>query len=255
MTPNEFKALKGKRKISTLTCYDYSFAQALDSAGIDAILVGDSMAMVLLGHPDTKSIGLREMLEHTKAVCRGAKSTLVIADMPIGTYEDSRAAMQNASLFMQAGAHAVKIEGAKSEEARALVAADIPVMGHLGLLPQTAQDYKVQGKTPEAAEKLLREAKALDDAGVFAIVLECVPASLAEKITESVSVPTIGIGAGPDCDGQILVLYDLLGLYGDAAPKFVKVYADLREQTALAVRRYKNEVEGGVFPDESHSYK
>ncbi len=255
MTPYDLKSLKGRRKIALLTCYDYSFARALDSAGVDGLLVGDSLGMVLYGDADTKSVSLQEMLRHVRAVSRGAKNTLVIADMPVGTYADSTTALANASKFLQAGAQAVKLEGPCIEEARALAAAGIPVMGHLGLLPQTAIENKVRGRLAGDAEKILREAKALGDAGVFAIVLECIPAALAKEITESISAPTIGIGAGPHCNGQVLVLYDLLGLYPGIAPKFVKKYVDLREQTIKAVQDYKSEVETGVFPDEAHSYR
>ncbi|MFQ5405711.1 MAG: 3-methyl-2-oxobutanoate hydroxymethyltransferase, partial [Candidatus Micrarchaeia archaeon] len=188
MTPRELKELKGKRRVCALTCYDYSSARVLDRAGVDVLLVGDSLGMVVLGYDDTKSVTMQDMLSHTAAVCRGAQKTLVVGDMPIGTYGSSQKALQNAKCFIDAGAHAVKLEGPVFEQARLLVENKVPVMGHLGLLPQTAKDYKVQGKTQGEGEKILKDAVALEKTGVFAIVLECVPSSLAKKITQTISV-------------------------------------------------------------------
>ncbi len=253
MTPTEFQQQKGKRKLALLTCYDYWFARALDGQ-VDALLVGDSVEMALYGKPDTKQATMQKMLEHTNAVARGAPSTLVIGDMPINTYENTIDAMKNASAFIQAGAKAVKLEGPKTEELRAIAASGIPAMGHIGLLPQTAQEFKVQGRELEQAEKIIRDATALADAGAFAIVLEAIPTQLAKKITESIPVPTIGIGAGQFCDGQILVSYDALGLYQNP-PKFAKRYASLSEEIAAAAQRYANEVAEGTFPNEQYSYQ
>jgi 3-methyl-2-oxobutanoate hydroxymethyltransferase len=247
------KELKGKRKIVMLTSYDCQSAKLLEEAGIDLILVGDSLGMVVLGRPDTKKVMLEEMLHHTRAVAAGTRLPIV-GDMPIHSYETAEQAVENARKFLAAGASAVKVEGLKEEVICALLENEIPVMGHLGLLPQTAEKYSVQGKEESEAEKIFQEALAIDKLGVFSLVLECVPAALAKKISENISSPTIGIGAGKDCDGQVLVLNDLLGLDSDFKPKFVKRYADLSSEIKKAAERFKKEVIEGEFPDEEHSF-
>jgi len=220
-------------------------------------LVGDSAAMVVYGDADTKSIDLPTLERHVRAVARGAKATQVVADLPIHSYDTPDAARAAALRFKKAGAHAVKLEGASKATLAAVesIRHDVPVMGHVGLTPQWAEQNKVQGKTHAEAERILDEACALQNAGCFAIVLECVPASLAQKITQVLRIPTIGIGAGPHCSGQVLVLYDLLGLYGDLQPKFVKQYADVRAVARLALTQYVKEVREKTFPDEKHSFK
>ncbi len=260
MTAPDVKALKGVRKISMLTAYDHLMAQLVDRCELDMILVGDSLGMVMLGREDTVSVTLDEMAHHTAAVARAAGHALVVADMPFMSYEPGvQTALASAGrLFKEAGARAVKLEGAGHlEQVRALVAAGIPVQGHIGLTPQRIAElggFKVQGKSDSATRLLLEEAQALVNAGVFSLVLEAMPAELAAQITETVAVPTIGIGAGPHCDGQVLVLHDMLGLYDRLAPKFVKRYANLAGEVETAVRAYKAEVESGAFPDETHSF-
>jgi len=255
------KASKGKQKLSSLTAYDYSMARIVDEAGIQLVLVGDSLGMTMLGYENTLPVTVEEMLHHTKAVVRGVKQALVVADLPFLSYEASVAqAIHTAGRFIkEAGAGAVKIEGGafRAPVIRALVDNGIPVLGHIGLTPQSIKQmggYKIQGKNPEDVERLVRDAKELESAGAFALVLECIPAALGKKITQSVSIPTIGIGAGPDCDGQILVVHDLLGLYSGVSPKFVKRYAELGEKMKEAFGAYKAEVEDGVFPADEHSY-
>lgn len=252
---------KGKRKLTMLTAYDYSSATLVDECGIDMLLVGDSLGMVMLGNDDTVSVTMDEMVHHCRAVTRGAKRALVIADMPFMSYETGvRDALLNAArLFRDGGVRAVKLEGGTTvvPQVTALVQTGIPVVGHIGLTPQrvaTLGGFKVQGKTAEAARQLLEDAKALEKAGIFCLVLEAIPASIARRITEAVSIPTIGIGAGNDCDGQVLVFHDLLGLFDRFVPKFVKQYANLREIAAKAISEYRDDVTNGTFPGPEHSF-
>jgi 3-methyl-2-oxobutanoate hydroxymethyltransferase len=245
---------KGKEKIIMLTAYDYQMAKILDDVGIDLILVGDSLGMVIQGYSDTKSVTMADMLYHTRAVARGVKKTPIIGDMPINSYNTPEEALNNARKFIEAGAHGVKIEGNKPEIAKALIDAGIPVQGHVGMLPQMADIYRVKGKIPEEAEKIFRDALELDKLGVFSIVIECVPESLAKRITETVSAPTIGIGAGKYCDGQVLVINDMLGMDLSFKPKFVKRYAELNKVIKEAVAKFVEEVSTGVYPDEEHTY-
>lgn len=242
--------------LSLVTCYDYSFAKALDGI-CDYYLVGDSAGMVVYGDADTKSINLTTLVRHVQAVCRGAKQTKVIADLPIHSYDTPDAAVLAVTAFQKAGAHGVKLEGASPTTLAAVKAIKhiLPVMGHVGLTPQLLDEYKVQGRDEQSAQRILEEAMALQNAGCFAVVLECIPASLAQKITQVLRIPTIGIGAGPHCTGQVLVLYDLLGLYGDLQPKFVKQYADGKAFGRKALEEFVDEVKSGTFPDESHSFK
>ena len=248
-------------KISMLTAYDVSFARMLDSVGIDILLIGDSLGMVLLGYDSTVPVTMDEMLHHCRAVSRGARRALVVGDMPFLSYQVSiREAIANAGRFLkEAGCDAVKLEGglAVCDTVRALVKAGIPVMGHIGLTPQTASQlggYKVQGRDLESAHKMIAEAKALAEAGVFSLVLECIPAQLAEVITESIRVPTIGIGAGVHCDGQVLVTHDLLGMFEKFTPTFVKKFANLASEIKEAVGAFKEEVESGHYPADEHSF-
>ena len=258
----QIREMKQKsEKISMLTAYDYSTAKLIDEAGIPLILVGDSLGMVVLGYESTIPVTMDEMIHHTKAVVRGATRALVVGDMPFMTYQVSfEDALRNAARFIQeGGAQAVKLEGGESmaETVKRIVSCGIPVMGHIGLTPQSIHQlggFKVIGKTPEAAIRLLKDAKALDEAGVFAIVLECVPEPLSKLITEKVSVPTIGIGAGKYCDGQVQVISDLLGLYTDFVPKHAKQYAQLFEIIKKATADYIAEVQTGTFPTEKQSY-
>jgi 3-methyl-2-oxobutanoate hydroxymethyltransferase len=245
---------KGKTRIIMLTAYDYQIAKILDEMKIDLILVGDSLGTVVQGRSDTKSVTMEDMIYHTRAVARGVKNTPIIGDMPINTYNTADDGLKNATRFVDAGAQGVKIEGNKPHVVKALLKEDIPVMGHVGMLPQTAESYKVKGKTREEAEKILNDATQLDAFGVFSIVLECIPESLAEKITSQVTTPTIGIGAGKHCDGQVLVINDMLGLDKDFRPKFVKRYADLNTTVKDAVEKFKEEVLAGKYPDDEHTY-
>jgi len=259
-TTSKLIGLKGKRKITVLTAYDYPAAKLIDEAGIPVILVGDSLGMTVLGYDSTVPVTMEQMLHHVKAVTRAVKQSLVIADMPFGSYQNPSMALANATRFMkEAGAHAVKLEGGKTqvEIIRCLRDNGIPVCGHIGLTPQHVHalgGYRVQGRGSEAAEKLKKDARALQDAGVFAMVLEVIPKDLAAEITEEISVPTIGIGAGPDCDGQVLVLNDLLGQNSELHPKFVKAYADIETTMREAFSQFRKEVEGGDFPETKHSY-
>ncbi|MBC7347417.1 MAG: 3-methyl-2-oxobutanoate hydroxymethyltransferase [Clostridia bacterium] len=250
------------RKITMLTAYDYGQAQLVEEAGVDMILVGDSLGMTMLGLPSTVPVTMAEMLHHTKAVVRGAPNTFVIADLPFLSYQVSREeAIRNAGLLVkEGGADAVKLEGggAMVAVAQAVVQAGIPVQGHLGLTPQTATQlggYRVQGKEAAQAQAIVQDAKALEEAGCFSLVLECVPMGLAAEITRALSIPVIGIGAGPDCDGQVLVYHDVLGLFRRFVPRFVKQYAQLREPIINAFQTYIQEVREGRFPDEAHSFK
>jgi 3-methyl-2-oxobutanoate hydroxymethyltransferase len=254
MRLDEFRLLKGKRKIIMLTAYDYQMAKILDEARIDLILVGDSLGMVVQGCKDTKSVTMEDMIYHTRAVARGAKNTPIIGDMPIHSDETVELALKNAKRFLEAGAHGVKIEGNKSKVVRALLDAGIPVMGHVGLLPQTAEAYRVRGKKPEEAQKIFQDALELDKLGVFSIVLECIPESLAKKITGATEAPTIGIGAGKHCDGQVLVVNDMLGFDESFAPKYLKRYANLNKIIKEAVARFREEVSKGIYPDKEHTY-
>jgi 3-methyl-2-oxobutanoate hydroxymethyltransferase len=255
-------AKKDKRKITMLTAYDYTMAKILDESGIDAILVGDSLAMPIQGKDTTLEVTIEEMLYHCRCVAKGVKNALIVGDMPFLTYHiSSEEAVRNAGRFIQEGkANAVKLEGGKSmaETVMAIVRAQIPVMGHIGLTPQSVNifgGFKVQGKEEIAAKLLVEDALALEEAGAFAIVLEAVPEMLAKLISEKVSIPTIGIGAGKYCDGQILVIHDMLGLYSDFTPKFVKQYAKLRGAMAEAVSSYVDEVRSMAFPEVQHTYK
>lgn len=248
-------------KIVCLTAYDYPTARLADEAGVDVLLVGDSLAMVVLGHASTLPVTIEEMLHHTRAVRRGTHRALVVADMPYGTYHsDPAQAVSNAVRFVkEAGAEAVKIEGGERrlELISRLTEAEIPVMGHVGLTPQSVNPlggYKVQGKTVDAAEQLLRDARAVEGAGAFAVVLEAIPRELAAQITRELRIPTIGIGAGPECDGQILVLHDMLGLTFAPAPKFARQYANVGEIISDAVREYCADVRNGAFPSDAESY-
>ena len=250
---------RGERFVM-LTAYDFPTGQILDEAGVPVILVGDSLAQNVLGYETTLPVTMDEMLHHCRAVARGAVNALIVGDMPFLSYQISlEEGIRNAGRFLkEADAHAVKVEGPAIELTSALVERGIPVMGHIGLTPQSVHamgGYRVQGKTEEDAARLLNEAHALEKTGIFSLVLEGIPADVAQRITETVSVPTIGIGAGPHCDGQVLVLTDLLGLGGGKYPKFVKAYADLRGEIARAVGQFRDEVVAGAFPDETHSYR
>lgn len=251
-----------KRKISMLTAYDYSTAKLMDEAGIDSILVGDSLGMVMLGYDSTLQVTMADMIHHSRAASRGVKNALVITDMPFLSYHISiEESVRNAGrLIQEAGASAVKLEGCQGvlPQIKAILAAQIPVMGHLGLTPQSVHmmsGYKVQGKGEVAAKQLIEDALTLQAAGVFAIVLECVPAPLAKLISEKLTIPTIGIGAGPDCDGQVLVYQDMVGMYDELKPKFVKQYAQVGEAIKTAVSAYDQEVKSGQFPEEKHTFK
>lgn len=261
MTVPDFQRCKREgRKVTVVTAYDALFTRIVEQAGIEAILVGDSLAMVVQGKPNTLTVSVKEMLYHTRLVAGAAQKSLVIGDMPFMSYQSSTGeAIRNAGRFLQAGAAAVKLEGGAvmAERVRAMTSIGIPVMGHLGMTPQSIHalgGYKPQGRSKDQAAILLEDAKTIEAAGAFAIVLEAVPAPLAKSITEALSIPTIGIGAGPHCDGQVLVLYDLLGLFDDFVPKFVKPYAHLKADALQALRRYKEEVEEGKFPSDSESY-
>jgi len=261
LTIPDIRNRKNGTPISVITAYDYSWAKMADAAGIDIALVGDSLGMVVLGYPDTVSVTMEEMLHHSKAVVRGTEHALVVTDMPFGSYNSSiPEAINNASRLLKEGrADAVKLEGGAvmAPTVAAIVRAGIPVQGHIGLTPQTAASlggFKVQGRSAEAARQLIDDARALEEAGCFSIVLEAIPAPLAEHITGAISIPTIGIGAGPGCDGQVLVIHDLVGLYDRFVPKFVKQYAKISEQVIAALTQYKTEVESRAFPDEAHSF-
>ncbi len=250
---------KGER-ITMLTAYDYPMASLLEEAGIDIILVGDSLANVVLGLESTAEVGMKEMLHHTRAVVRAVKNTLIVGDMPFGSYQlEPQAAVDNARQFIKEGCHAVKLEWFEHcpQVVSAIVKTGIPVMGHVGLTPQTAPKkggMKVQGRDKTSAQEIIKNAIELQDAGAFSIVLECVPMELAKQITERLKIPTIGIGAGPHCDGQVLVVHDILGLSRRFYPKFSKKYVDLGPQIIQAVKQYKKEVLGGQFPDDEHSF-
>ena len=262
-TAATFAAAKAKsEKLSMLTAYDYSTAKLEDESGINGILVGDSLGNVVLGYEDTVSVTMEDMIHHGAAVARGAKNALVVVDMPFMSYEVTvEEAVRNAGRLMKEGrAGAVKLEGGVrvAEQIRAIVKAGIPVMGHIGLTPQSINvfgGFKVQGKSEEAARALLADAKAVEEAGAFAVVIEAVPAALAQMITDAVSIPTIGIGAGAGCDGQILVYQDMLGMFSDFTPKFVRRFAEVGEVMREAFANYAAEVASGAFPTEEHTYK
>ena len=262
VTITEIKEMKHKKeKIPMLTAYDYVTAKIVDEAGVPLILVGDSLGMVMLGYESTIPVTMEEMIHHTKAVVRGAKKALIIGDMPFMTYHISVSdALSNAARFIQeGGAQAVKLEGGEvvAEKVRRLVDCGIPVMGHIGLTPQSMHQlggFKVRGKVVEEARKLLNDARILEEAGAFAIVLECTPALLSELITQKLAIPTIGIGAGPDCDGQVQVISDILGLYTDFVPKHAKQYARLAGEIKNAVADYMSEVKAVSFPTMEQSY-
>ncbi len=250
------------RPITMLTAYDYPGAKLVDEAGVDMILVGDSLAMTVLGHPNTVAVTMDEMLHHCRAVARGAQRAFLVGDMPFMSYQIDRAeAVRNAGRFLkEAGMDAVKLEGGREvlDTVRAIVSAGIPVMGHLGLTPQTATKlggFKVQAKTAAAARRLREDALALQEAGCFSLVLEAVPAPVAEAVSRQLQIPTIGIGAGAGCDGQVLVFHDVLGLFDEFVPKFVKQYAKLRQPILDAFKTYIAEVEAGAFPAPEHSFK
>lgn len=251
---------KKGEKIACLTAYDFITARILDEVGIDIILVGDSAANVVAGEKTTLPITMEEMIYHTRVVSRAVKNSLVIADMPFLSYQVSvQTATYNAGRFLKVGACGVKLEGGAPvvDTVKRLVDLGIPVMGHLGLTPQSVHKYggyKIQGKGEHAAARMIEDARSLEAAGCFSIVLEKIPRELAKKISETISIPTIGIGAGPDCDGQVLVLHDILGLYEDFTPKFVKKYADLAGQVRRVVGQYREEVKRGKFPDKEHSF-
>lgn len=253
------KKLRGE-KISCLTAYEYPFARLLDESGIDVLLVGDSLGMVVAGEESTLPVTMAEMILAVRAVRRGVRRALIVADMPFGSYQIStEQALRNAIRLIKAGAEAVKLEGGARRAAlvRRLIAEDIPVMGHIGLTPQAVHrmgGFRVQGKTEAAAQELRRDAEALQAAGAFALVLEGMPREVAMQITAAAAIPTIGIGAGPECDGQVLVMHDLLGLTFGAAPKFARRYADLGETVRAAADAFRQDVESGAFPSDQESY-
>jgi 3-methyl-2-oxobutanoate hydroxymethyltransferase len=260
--PDLLKKKTAGEKIVALTAYDFPTALILDEAGVDMILVGDSLGMVVLGYKDTIPVTMDEMIHHTKAVTRATQRVLVIGDMPYFSFHQTeQITIANASRFLkEAGAKGIKIEGASKKRLKlieALVEAEIPIMGHVGLTPQSIcrlGQFKVQGKESEEARRICGEAQDLERAGVFAVILECIPQDLARRITDKLKVPTIGIGAGPHCDGQILVFHDLVGYSTGYIPKFVKRYADLQSVIGQAVKRYSDDVRRGAYPDELHSY-
>lgn len=256
------KAKAEKTKLTMLTAYDYSFAKLMDEAGVNSILVGDSLGMVCLGYEDTLPVTMEDMIHHTAAVTRGAKNALVVADMPFMSYQTSvyDAVMNAGRLIKEGHAQAVKLEGGFEVTAQieAIVKASIPVVGHIGLTPQSVNafgGFKVQGKSEEAAQRLLDEARAVEKAGAFAVVLECVPEKLATRISQEISIPTIGIGAGAGCDGQVLVYQDMLGLFSDFTPKFVKKFANVGDMVKDAFEEYIKEVQESTFPASEHTFK
>jgi len=257
---NDIIAMKGAEKISVLTAYDYSTSLICDRAGVDILLVGDSAGMVVLGYSSTVPVGMQEMIMFCGAVARGAKRAMLVGDMPFGSYQPNPSvAVENAVQLIKAGCDAVKLEGGSEiiGTIKAIVDAGIPVMGHIGLKPQTSslwEGYKLQGRTKESAIKLIEDAKALEKAGVFSIVLEMVASEVADEIARNVTIPTIGIGSGPGCDGQVLVLHDMLGIYEDIRPRFVKRYAELSKSIFDAVTGYTREVKAGRFPEESNTF-
>jgi 3-methyl-2-oxobutanoate hydroxymethyltransferase len=261
-TIQSFKTAKAEgRRISMLTAYDYSTACLLDEAGVDCLLVGDSLGMVMLGYENTLRVTMDEMIHHTKAVARGTRQALLIGDMPFLSYHTStEEAVRNAGRFIQeGGAQAIKLEGGSDviDKVRAIIKAQIPVLGHLGLTPQSVNifgGFKRQGQDIEAARQMIDDALLLQDAGAFGLILECVPDGLAKVITERLDIPTIGIGAGVHCDGQVLVIQDLLGMFRQMRPKFVKTYTQMGDSVLSAVKQYIHEVQNGEFPTQDHSF-
>jgi len=261
-TVQTFRQMKEKhKKISMVTAYDYSTAKIADEAEIDSILVGDSLGMVCLGYPNTLQVTMEDMLHHAKAASRGTKNALLVVDMPFMSYQTSPYdAVTNAGRLVQEGhAEAIKMEGGEEiiDQIRACVKAQIPVMGHLGLTPQSIHcfgGYKIQGKTISASKKMIHDATLLEEAGAFAIVLECIPAELAHIISEHVTIPTIGIGAGVHCDGQVLVFHDMFGLYSEMHPSFVKMYENSGSVMKTKIQQYIQEVQNGTFPSQEHSF-
>ncbi|MDP8903283.1 MAG: 3-methyl-2-oxobutanoate hydroxymethyltransferase [Thermoproteota archaeon] len=257
---NDILSKKGKEKISVITAYEYSTARICDRADIDILLVGDSAGMVVLGYASTMPVSMQEMRIFCGAVARGTKRAMIVGDMPFGSYQvGPSVAVENAVQLIKAGCDAVKLEGGSEiiDTIEAIVDAGIPVMGHIGLRPQTSslwEGYKLQGRMKEGAIKLIEDANVLEKAGVFSIVLEMVASEVADVITKSLSIPTIGIGSGPTCDGQVLVLHDMLGIYEDIRPKFVKRYAELSKEIFDAVSSYNHEIKAGMFPDESNTF-
>ena len=251
-TINEIVQKKNKQKITVVTSYDYTMASLCDQ--VDILLVGDSAGMVMLGYENTTPVTMDQMCMFTEGVSNGRKNAIIVADLPNKSYENETDAVSNSQRLINAGADAVKLEGRLPEIIKAIVKAGIPVMGHLGLLPQTAKKYSVQGKTEADAQILLEDSKALEDAGCFTIVYEMVASETMKKITESVTVPTVGIGCGKYCDGQVLVIHDMLGLYDKIDPKFVKRYLSLSKSIRKAVSEYVNDVENQTFPADEHSY-
>ena len=256
------KAKENNERISMLTAYDYSSAKLIDEAGIDAILIGDSLGMVSLGYEDTLSVTMEDMIHHTKAVARATKNALVVADLPFMSYQTSvYDAVYNAGRLIKEGrAHAVKLEGGieMCDRIEAIVKSSIPFMAHIGLTPQSVNalgGFKVQGKDEKAAKALIEAAKAVEKAGAFAVVLECVPAKLAEIVTKELNIPTIGIGAGAQCDGQVLVYQDMIGMFSGFTPKFVKRYANIGDMMKEAFEEYNKEVKNGSFPSQEHTFK
>ncbi len=252
ITPQQIKSMKSKEKIVMLTAYDFPTAKLMDGI-VDIILVGDSLGMVVLGYEDTTKVTMNDMARATESVSRGAKNTLIVGDLPIGTYDKEDDALRNARLLLEAGAKAIKIER-KPDIAKFLVQNGIEVMGHIGLTPQTITSFKVQGKNEDDSKRLLEETKEMDKAGCFSLVLECIPLNLAKKITESISMPTIGIGAGIHCDGQVLVTHDILGLFDAFKPKFVKRYVDIGANMRNTFQQYADEVREGKFPGDEFSF-
>lgn len=262
LTSVDIKARKGREKLAMISLYDYPFSRLAEACGIDIILVGDSLAMVVHGYDSTVPVRLKDIVYHAQAVRRGAPSTHVVADMPFLTYHiDTPRAIKNAGKLIQDGqADSVKLEGGEEIAGRieAIVRAGIPVMGHIGLTPQSAGalgGFKVQGRSPASAREIINDAKAIEQAGAYALVVEVVPAELGEMITNAVSIPTIGIGAGPACDGQVLVAHDMLGLQDKSVGRFVKQYADLGAHVASSFATFRDEVQSGAFPDSEHSYE
>jgi len=251
-TAQQIKSMKGKQKIVMLTAYDYPTAKLMDDL-VDIILVGDSLGMVVLGYENTTKVTMDDMARATGAVARAAKNALVVGDLPIGTYDNEKDALKNANLLLKAGANAVKVEN-KPEIIEFLVKHGIDVMAHIGLTPQSITDFKVQGKGHESAKKLVELAKACNKSGCFSIVLECIPLGLAKEITKTISIPTIGIGAGIYCDGQVLVTHDILGLFEAFKPKFVKRYADIGREMKKVFERYAEEVREEKFPSDEYSF-
>ena len=257
---NDILSKKGKEKISVLTAYEYSTARICDKADIDILLVGDSAGMVVLGYASTMPVSMQEMMIFCGAVARGTKRAMIVGDMPFGSYQVGPSmAVENAVQLIKAGCDAVKLEGGSEiiDTIEAIVDAGIPVMGHIGLRPQTSslwEGYKLQGRMKEGAIKLIEDANVLEKAGVFSIVLEMVTSEVADAITKSLSIPTIGIGSGPTCDGQVLVLHDMLGIYEDIRPKFVKRYAELSKEIFDAVSSYNHDIKAGMFPGESNTF-